>query len=427
MKKIFSRADIILPKIANDDKAAWQKWAVIACDQFTSEPKYWNEVEQIVGDAPSTLKMILPEIYLSDNAAARTEKINADMKKICAENTALYPDSMIYVERVQSDGKLRRGIIGKIDLECYDYNKGSVSEVRATEGTVLERIPPRVAVRRDAELELPHVMILIDDPDDTVFSKLVSDVDKYEVAYDFDLMLGSGHIKGSFIDSEGMEHVENALYKFADPDSFSEKYNLKGYSPLAFAVGDGNHSLASAKAAYLEIKEKLGDAALEHPSRYALCEIVNLHDSALEFEPIYRVMFGVDREDVKGALKAYISACENNADSVDIVEELICVCGAEEEKMTFKRSPHRLTVGSLQLFIDEYIKNHEGVTVDYIHGIDSTRELANADDAIGFIFDGMRKDELFASVICEGALPRKTFSMGEAKDKRFYLECRKIK
>ena len=227
MKKIFSRADIILPNIASVDEANWQKWAVIACDQFTSEPKYWNEVEKVVGDAPSTLKMILPEIYLSDNATARTEKINADMKKICAENTALYPDSMIYVERVQSDGKLRRGIIGKIDLECYDYNKGSVSEVRATEGTVLERIPPRVAVRRDAELELPHVMILIDDPEDTVFSKLVSDVDKYEVAYDFDLMLGSGHIKGSFIDAEGMEHVENALYKFADPDSFSEKYNLK--------------------------------------------------------------------------------------------------------------------------------------------------------------------------------------------------------
>ena len=423
MNKVFSRADILLPDFENVNG---EKWAVIACDQFTSEPKYWNAVKEQVGDAPSTLKMVLPEIYLAESGKDVIDRINKDMKAI-ADTLTLHSDSMIYLERVQSDGKIRRGIIGKIDLECYDYSVGSTSAVRATEGTVLERIPPRVAVRRDAEVELPHVMILIDDEENNLFGKIMNDADKYTTAYDFDLMLGSGHVNGKFIDAEGMDHVENTLLDLARPEVFEKKYSLSGYSPLTFAVGDGNHSLASAKAAYAEVKEKLGDAALEHPARYALCEIVNLHDSALEFEPIYRVMFGVKPEVIVAELKAYAEKSASSKDSTDIRETVECVYGDTRETVIFERSPHRLTVGSLQLFIDEYLKDHPEVSVDYIHGVDSTLELSREENAIGFLFDGMRKDELFASVICEGALPRKTFSMGEAKDKRFYLECRKIK
>jgi len=423
MKKIFSRADILLPDFT---KVNGETWAVIACDQFTSEPKYWDAVKEKVGDAPSTLKMVLPEIYLSDSGKDTIDRINRDMSEI-ASTLVSHPDSMIYLERIQSDGKLRRGIIGKIDLECYDYSVGSDSAVRATEGTVLERIPPRVAVRRDAEVELPHVMILIDDEENALFGKIINDADKYSLAYDFDLMLGSGHVKGRFIDSEGMDHVENTLSLLSRPEVFEKKYLLSGYSPLTYAVGDGNHSLASAKAAYAEIKEKLGDKALEHPSRYALCEIVNLHDTALEFEPIYRVMFGVEPEKIVEELRAYATEASAAADSTDIRETIECVYGGNSKTVTFERSPHRLTVGSLQLFIDGYLKEHPEASVDYIHGVDSTLELSGGENAIGFLFDGMRKDELFASVICEGALPRKTFSMGEAKDKRFYLECRKIK
>ena len=418
MKKSFYSADILLPDF---NKIDGTKWSVIACDQHTSEPEYWETAKKISDGTPTTLELILPEVYLSETEE-RVPKINKAMKEYIKDVLVEHKDSVIYVERTQSDGAVRRGLVGMIDLECYDYNKGAESLIRATEGTVLERIPPRVAVRRDAAIELPHVMVLIDDPDKTVIEPEISASADYERAYDFELMQGGGHIKGRFVNCEGKKRIDEALAKLSTPESMKAKYG-NDYAPLLFAVGDGNHSLASAKAAYGEVKEKLGDAAKEHPARYALVEIVNLHDDALKFEPIYRVMFGVSPAAVLAALNEYAENLEGN----EKPQKVEYIHAGGEGSLVFKRPSQQLTVGTLQSFIDDYVASHPESSVDYIHDVDATEALAKQNNAIGFIFDGMEKDQLFKTVICDGALPRKTFSMGHAADKRYYLECRKIK
>ena len=403
------------------DKVNGTKWSVIACDQHTSEPEYWEDARKISNGSPTTLELILPEVYLSETAN-RVPEINNTMTKYISDVLVEHKGSMIYVERMQSDGAVRRGLVGMIDLEDYDYNKGATSLVRATEGTVLERIPPRVAVRRDAAIELPHVMVLIDDPKKTVIEPEITACKDYEKAYDFELMLGGGHIKGWFVNDEGKKRIDEALIKLATPEVMKEKYG-GDYAPLPFAVGDGNHSLASAKAAYEEVKAKLGDEALSHPARYALAEIVNLHDDALKFEPIYRVMFGVSPVSVLAALNEYAE----NLDGEEKPQRVEYIHAGGEGSLVFKRPAQQLTVGTLQNFIDEYISAHPEASVDYIHDVDATEALARQEGAIGFIFDGMEKNQLFKTVICDGALPRKTFSMGHSADKRYYLECRKIK
>lgn len=418
MKNCFYPADIMLPDF---EKVDGKKWAVIACDQHTSEPEYWEQAKAYAADSPSTLNLILPEVYLSETTD-RVPQINKTMTEYLKGVLKEHKSSMIYVERTQSDGEIRRGLVGMIDLECYDYNKGTDALVRATEGTVLDRIPPRVAVRRDAAIELPHVMVLIDDPRKTVIEPEITAKESYEKAYDFELMLGGGHIKGWFVDENGQKRIDSALEALATPEAMREKYG-DNYAPLLFAVGDGNHSLASAKAAYEEVKAQIGDAALSHPARYALAEIVNLHDDALKFEPIYRVMFGVSPVAVHAALGEYANNLEGNEKPQTV--EYIHAGG--EGSIVFRRPTAQLTVGTLQCFIDDYIASHEGASVDYIHGTEATETLAKNPNAIGFIFDGMEKDQLFKTVICDGALPRKTFSMGHAADKRYYLECRKIK
>ena len=418
MRNCFYPADIMLPDF---DKIDGKKWAVIACDQHTSEPEYWEQAKACVADSPSTLNLILPEVYLSETTE-RVPEINRTMTEYLKGVLREHKSSMIYVERTQSDGEIRRGLVGMIDLECYDYNKGADALVRATGGTVLDRIPPRVAVRRDAAIELPHVMVLIDDPKKTVIEPEITAKEGYEKAYDFELMLGGGHIGGWFVDEKGQKRIDSALEALATPEAMREKYG-DDYAPLLFAVGDGNHSLASAKAAYEEVKARLGDAALSHPARYALAEIVNLHDDALKFEPIYRVMFGVSPVAVHAALGEYANNLEGNEKPQTV--EYIHAGG--EGSIVFRRPTAQLTVGTLQSFIDDYIASHEGASVDYIHGTEATEALAKNPNAIGFIFDGMEKDQLFKTVICDGALPRKTFSMGHAADKRYYLECRKIK
>ncbi len=418
MKNCFYSADIMLPDFKKVDGS---KWAVIACDQHTSEPEYWENAKEKVGGAPSTLELILPEVYLSETEK-RVPEINNTMNEYLKNVLCEHKDSMIYVERTQSDGAVRRGLVGMIDLECYDYNKGSTALVRATEGTVLDRIPPRVAVRRGAPIELPHVMILIDDPDKTVIEPQKNACAGYEKAYDFELMLGGGAIKGWFVNGFGKTKINAALEKLASPEEMQKKYG-GDYAPLLFAVGDGNHSLASAKAAYEEVKAKLGEAALSHPARYALAEIVNLHDDALKFEPIYRVMFGVSPAAVLAALGEYAE----NLDGAEKPQTVDYVHAGGAGSIVFKHPTAQLTVGTLQSFIDEYISSHEGASVDYIHDVDATEALAKNENAIGFIFDGMEKNQLFKTVICDGALPRKTFSMGHSADKRYYLECRKIK
>ncbi len=420
MKQYFYPANIYLPELSGD---LGTRWAAVACDQYTSEREYWRAAREYVDGTPSTLDLMLPEAYL-DREAEAIPAINAKMKEYldggvlhCHEN------SMIYLERTQSDGKIRRGIVGAVDLEEYDYHRGSITLIRATEGTVLERIPPRVAIRRGALLELPHIMILVDDPDRTVIEPISKNSENYKVAYDFDLMAKSGHVKGYFVDENDFCKINEALGALCSDGVMQEKYGVDAPA-LLFAIGDGNHSLATAKSLYEEIKSEIGEeAARSHPARYALCEIVNLHDDALEFEPIYRVMFGVDRSEFIEEFKKYLLALDGDAEK----QSFEIVCGDESLTLSADKPTAQLAVGTLQSFIDEYLKSHKSASVDYIHGIESTKALSRKPDSVGVIFDGMSKDMLYKTVICDGALPRKTFSMGHAADKRFYVECRKIR
>lgn len=415
--KPYSSADILLPDFKNIDA---KKWAVIACDQFTSEAHYWKSAEETVGSAPSTLRIILPEVYLSE-AKERIPQINATMDSYLDGVLCSYPDSMIYVERKQSDGSLRRGIVMAVDLECYDFRKGANSLIRATEATVIERIPPRVAIRRDAKIELPHVMLLIDDPNRTVIEPL-SEENCPQVAYDTELMLGGGHITGRFLSEDAKSSVSRALDALMSPEAMEERYGNSNLSPLLFAVGDGNHSLATAKTIYEELKTSIGEEkAKQHPARYALVEVVNIHDEALKFEPIYRVVFGVEPDKLLSELREYTEGLSGDADA----QTIEYITSEARGTIVAKKPEKQLTVGTLQDFIDGYIKRNPSAEVDYIHGEESVKSLVSP-TSVGFIFTGMSKSELFKTVIYDGALPRKTFSMGHAEDKRYYMECRKI-
>ena len=419
MKKHFASANILLPDFNKIDGG---RWAAVACDQYTSEPQYWEGAAEVVGDSPSTLKIILPEVYLSETEE-RVPRINAEMEKYLKEVLVSHPDSMIYLERTQRDGIVRRGIVGLIDLEDYDYSRGSESLIRATEGTVLSRIPPRVKIRRDAPIELPHVMLLVDDPEKTVIEPLMGK-GKLDVAYDFDLMCGGGHVKGFFLPETEQDRINEALANLITPEKMAERYGENSFAPLLFAVGDGNHSLATAKACYTELKEKLGDEeAKRSPARYALCEVVNLHDDALQFEPIYRVVFNVDPIDVINELRKYVEKLKGDSPA----QKLTMVSRIFDSEYEIPHPEAQLTVGTLQNFLDRYVEAHPEAEVDYIHGEESLISLARGENALGFIFDGMEKSQLFKTVLCDGALPRKTFSMGHAHDKRYYLECRGIK
>lgn len=416
----FVPAEILLPDFS---AVCGTRWSVIACDQYTSEPEYWQEVEHLVGNAPSTLRLMLPEIFLGESGD-RIPRIHAAMETAIREQLISCPNAMIYLERTQSDGRVRRGLIGAVDLECYDYLSGSQSLIRATEGTVLERIPPRVAVRRGAPLELPHVMLLVDDPAKTVIEPLTEPCRGGKPLYDFDLMLGGGHVTGWLLPEGEQTAVTKALAALVTPEAMQERYDSAAYAPLLFAVGDGNHSLASAKAAYEEIKALLGEeVARRHPARYALAEVVNLHDEALDFEPIYRVVFGVNPELLVRELEGTLHSLHGTAGA----QTLTVVTGSGERVLTAPHPEQQLPVGTLQTFLDGFLKRYPEARIDYIHGEESLRRLAAEPKAVGFLFDGMRKNELFRTVLCDGALPRKTFSMGHAQDKRYYLECRKIR
>ena len=417
MNKCYKSADILLPDFSSVDA---KKWAVVACDQFTSEPHYWEAAKAEVGDAPSTLNIILPEVYLNETEQ-RIPAINATMDEYFNNLLVSHLDSMIYTERVQSDGTVRRGIVMAIDLEAYDFTKGASSLIRATEATVIERIPPRVAIRKDAPIELPHVMLLIDDPDKTVIEPL-SEESCPIVAYDTPLMLGGGSIVGRFLSDSAKARVSNALDALITPEAMEKRYGDASLPPLMFAVGDGNHSLATAKTIYENLKSEIGDEALTSNARYALIEVVNIHDDAMKFEPIYRVAFDVDPNELLGELKTYLDGLSGTADE----QSIDYFCKNSNGTLVAKAPVRQLTVGTLQDFLDSYVASHKGASIDYIHGENSVKSLIT-DTSIGFIFSGMSKSELFKTVIYDGALPRKTFSMGHAEDKRYYLECRKIK
>lgn len=411
-------SDVMLPDFSRVDG---QKWAVVACDQYTSEPAYWLGTKELVGDAPSTLSLVLPELWL-DRAEECVPTIHEHMEAYARDLLVTHPNTMIYLERTQSNGAVRRGLVGMVDLEHYDYNVGSTSLIRATEGTVLERIPPRLAVRRGATLESPHVMLLIDDPDKTVIEPVAERAAALTPAYEFDLMQGAGHVKASLVDTYGIGRISLALEQLIAPERVRARYG-EGAEPLLFAVGDGNHSLATAKAAYEEIKAAYGEQAKNHPARYALVEVVNLHDDALHFEPIYRVLFNVDVDDVLNELQAYSYAQNGVANP----QKARFVSAKRRGTMYFMNPTEQLVTGTLQTFIDAYLEKHPEARVDYIHGVKATEELSRAENTVGFLYAGLEKNKLFRAVIKDGALPRKTFSMGAAADKRFYLECRKIK
>ena len=414
----FHSADILIPKDCD-----MHKWSVIACDQYTSEPEYWDEVSATVGSAPSTLNLILPELYLEqDGVAQRIDNIHTAMDKYLDDGIFTeYKDAMVYVERVQSNGILRQGIVGAIDLEKYDFSKGSTSEVRATEATVIERIPPRIKVRQGAPLELPHIMILIDDPDNTVIEPLAKTVSDDSKLYDFELMQKGGSIKGWLVDKSAQEAIDKALCALADPDTFCKKYGLSNIPVLLYAMGDGNHSLATAKEFYEQLKKANPDKDLSnHPARYALAEIVNLHSEALKFEAIHRLVYDVDCEKLLTELSHALEL--SDAESSQYV---ITYCDGTEAKEYIHKQTSNLSVGSLQNFLDGYIKANGG-KIDYIHGADTVKSLADKHNGIAFILPDMDKSQLFPTVIKDGALPRKTFSMGHAEDKRFYIEARII-
>ena len=399
--------------------SSFEKWSVVACDQYTSEPEYWESVEEIVEGSPSTFRAVLPEIYLNGDISAHISTINKAMQSYLSDGVLCEaPAGFILVERTQSDGKNRLGLVGLIDLEQYDYDKSSRSPVRATEGTVLSRIPPRVEIRKDAPLEFPHIMVLIDDPGRTVIEPVFARKSEFETLYDFDLMQGGGHITGRLVDANGQAEIIGAVEALGELSAFEAKYGVSSKAPLVFAVGDGNHSLATAKTCWENLKPSLGAEDLEsHPARFALIELVNLHDEALGFEPIHRVVFGVDSEKFLAYLKEHC----NNGDGQSF--EYVCKSGSGT--LTLANPTSNLAVGSLQALIDSYVADNGG-EVDYIHGDEVTRELGSAGGNIGFLLPPMAKDELFKTVILDGVLPRKTFSMGHAADKRFYLEGRKI-
>lgn len=420
MNNAFKSADILIPKNNTDMK----KWSVIACDQYTSEPEYWNETENIVGDAPSTLRITLPEIYLEDeNVDEKIGNIHKSMEEYLSDDIFdEYKNALVYVERIQSNGILRQGIVGKIDLEEYDYTKGSTSQVRATEATVIERIPPRIKVRNGASLELPHIMILIDDDKKSVIEPLAESCKTMQKLYDFELIQNGGTIKGYLIPEEIQKTIFAELENLADSETFSKKYSLENTPVLLYAMGDGNHSLATAKEYYETLKRENPDKDFtNHPARYALAEIVNLHSPALDFEAIHRIITGADNEKLVSEMEKCLEISDTPTE-----QSFTYVVNGEEKTVYIGKTSSNLTVGSLQSFLDSYLAENDG-KIDYIHGTDTLKSLVAKNNGIGFILPDMNKNQLFPTVIKDGALPRKTFSMGHAEDKRFYIECRKIK
>ena len=413
----FYPADILIP--ANADMT---KWSVVACDQYTSEPEYWQAREQEIDDAPSTMKLTLPEIYLEDsNVDERIVGINAEMDR-CIDGGifAVYENSFVYLERRQANGKVRHGLIGKIDLEDYSYIPGDGTYIRATEGTILSRIPPRVKVRENAALEFPHIMLLVDDREDILLGSIRSEKEKLTKLYDFDLCGGGGHSDGYLVNGDMLEAVAKNLEILTDKAAFSAKYAIEDDRVLLFAVGDGNHSLATAKEHWERLKK--ADPSLagsNHPARYALVEVVNIHDESLEFEPIHRVIFDTDPESMLAAIKA-----ENG--EPEQAYEIEYVYGDVTGTVKMDMAKSGLAVGALQGFLDKYLEE-KGGRIDYIHGDDVVNSLCKAEGTVGFKLPPIEKSSLFRGVILDGVLPRKTFSMGEAHDKRYYLEGRKIK
>ena len=414
---------VLLPR----EDVPLKSWAVIACDQYTSEPEYWEEVEKHIGQASSTLSLIFPEVHLDTaDRDAVVDSINKCMEEY-AEGGVLreLPPGFVSVERTMKRGVVRRGLMVALDLEHYDYCDGSQELIRTTEGTVLGRLPPRIEVRQRARIEVPHIMVLIDDPKCTVIEPLFSE--ERPSLYDGELMLDGGHVRGFHIgDVASIERVAASLAALK-----------RGEPSFLYAMGDGNHSFATAKAVWEQIKAEASspDSVLDHPARYALVELVNIHDEGLEFEPIHRVVFGVDVEQLMAAAASFFAAQDFSwafrGDDNDVYEQAsghtIGFCSCQRRGWMRIGDPNvQLVAGALQEFIDDFIEGYPLAKVDYIHGEASLEKLAATPQCTGFYLPALDKCDFFQTLALEGVLPRKTFSLGEAEEKRYYVECRRI-
>lgn len=434
----FSDIGIQIPQVyLPRDGIDLHKWAVIACDQFTAEPDYWQAVQQTVGDAASTLNLIFPEVYLDQPGAdARIAAIGQSMNDYLQAGVLVPHEGMVYVERSVA-GKTRHGVMLCLDLACYDYRTGSASLIRATEGTIEARLPPRIRIRESAALELPHILVLIDDPDHTVIAPLRAAQAAGKPLYDFELMQGGGHLAGFAVSETAQQNVVQALRALAQPERFAARYGVGEEQPvLLFAMGDGNHSLATAKAIWERNKARVG---MDHPSRYALVEVENVHDEALEFEAIHRLLFGL-KTDLLAALQSAFGtqfkytavaspqAMRDRVDGARGAGHAIGLLGGGQQYGVIEifQPAANLPVGSLQNFLDQFLKDHGADAIDYLHGVDVLARLALQPGNAGFYLAGMAKSELFKTVILEGALPRKSFSLGQAREKRYYMEARRI-
>lgn len=432
MSKRTTRVPRILMPKAGTDLA---KWAVIACDQYTSQPEYWEKLGAEVGEAPSTLRITLPEVYLEEaDVESRISRIHCTMDQYLIDGILdELPAGMVLTSRDTGGACDRKGIVMAFDLEDYDYHLGSTSAIRPTEKTVEERIPPRLAVREGAAVELPHIMLMIDDPDCAVIEPLFEETEKLQKLYDVELMENGGHLTGWFVpEGELTERIEAGMERLADRTVFNAKYGVDDSRPvLPFAVGDGNHSMATAKASWEKIKVGLTPEEQEnHPARYVLAEVVNLHDKSLEIEGIYRVLFGADAEDVLSAAQAFFAANGGEAAVSDEPaadgQSFPFETAEKKAYLTVKNSKWALPVATLQAFLDDYLAAHPAVKIDYIHGLDVLHDLSVQPGNLGFALPDPSKEDLFRGVVFDGVLPRKTFSMGEAREKRYYMEAKRI-
>ena len=434
--------NILLPKQETD----LTKWAIIACDQYTSEPEYWDKARANAGDAPSTLNIIFPEVYLEDDdSEERIVAINQAMQGYLDQGVLEeQPEGFILVDRKTSEVETRKGLMVALDLDQYDFSEGATTLIRATEGTIVDRLPPRIRVRENAPIELPHIMVLIDDPEQTVIEPLFEK--DLPVAYDVPLMLNGGHVKGWHVNSkDAVEQVRNTLTNLADPEHFAKRYNVQDKPVVLYAMGDGNHSFATAKAIWEELKKSATDkeAIMNHPARFALVELVNVHDPGLEFEAIYRVVFDVDSENLLTSMGEFCTKQDATvtlhrcADQVELAARQACETADNRHLIPFvdatgpglivvENPAFHLTVATLQAFLDDYLEKNAEARIDYIHGDEPVTRFGSQPGNIGFYLPSISKHDLFKTIILDGALPRKTFSMGEADEKRFYLECRKI-
>ena len=406
---IFKSADILLPRTDR-----MESWAVIAVDQFVSQPEYWEKVKHLAGNHPSTLHLVLPEAWLQEDDAAAIARINATMERYLQQEIfTCYPGAYIYVERTLQNGHIRQGIVGALDLENYDYRPGSTTSIRATEQTVPERIPPRVQIRKDAPLELPHVLLLCDDSEQKLIETAAKRKDQLPCLYDFDLMADGGRIRGYLLTGSDADGMDQALAAY----EAAARAKL-GKNAVIYAIGDGNHSIAAAKACYENLKKENPDKDLSsHPARYALCELENIHHAAQSFEPIHRLVKNTDPEQLLAALQPF--TCEGG-------QPVAWIAGEKSGTVYLDCSDGQLPVGVLQHFLDAY-KKDAPQDVDYIHGEGDLQELSAAENTIGFLLPAIDKASFFAGIVAGGTLPRKTFSMGHAREKRYYLEARKIR